>query len=357
MERTCVFSTSAWLKHPWEVTGLCFHHRRMYQTPFRRERLAYSPQAHAWNTLRRDKLMHSPQAHASTLSKRDKLVYSPQAHVWNTLDTGHAYVFTTSGITILFSTICTRGTCTPAQQGHQPPCQFTATVESLPQGSASVSRQGWRRPCWWTTTTGAVDLLLYNKTTGMSTTLSKNCIYEMPRASARSRPWPSALNDNSLVAKIDLLVPCRIGTTTLTSSWMTPRRPFRHWFHTNMDDVLSKHFTLQRNVKNLEYGLDLDKVVDTRVELISAKRYDPILVSTQGGGSQLVHRPHSKLSALGIALACSEIADWYPFARLVWSAFFPEYGTLTLATGMLKSPANQDDFARSPILVETEVTN
>ena len=74
------------------------------------------------------------------------------------------------------------------------------------------------------------------------------------------------------------------------------------------------------------------------------------------GGGQLVHRPQSKLPALGIAL-CGEVADWYPLARLVSSASFPGVENPDLATGMPRSATNPDDFARSPVLVEAKVAN
>ena len=119
-----------------------------------------------------------------------------------------------------------------------------------------------------------------------------------------------------------------------------------------MDDVLSKHFTLERNLKILEYGNDLGQVVGTRVEPVPGT-----CIPLQAGGSHLVHCLQSKLPALGIALACSEKDDWYPLARLVPSAFFPGVENPDLATGMPRSPTNQDEFTRSPILVETKVAN
>ena len=65
-----------------------------------------------------------------------------------------------------------------------------------------------------------------------------------------------------------------------------------------MDDVLTKHFTLERNLKILEYGLDLGQVVGTRVELMSAKPSDlnlcPVLASRHRLAVAISNTVHSQ---------------------------------------------------------------
>ena len=141
-----------------------------------------------------------------------------------------------------------------------------------------------------------------------------------------------------------------------TSSWMELHlltNPLRLGHADRQHDIGFVHmWMMYSGLKILEYGLDLGHVVGARVELVSAKPQDLNLcpgtcIPPGARGSHLVHRPQSKLPALGIAL-CGDVTDWHPLARLESFAFFPGVENPDLATGMQRSPTNSDDFARSP---------